>query len=149
MHCVKMHLLWFFLEGCADMSTGTACKTMFYWLSQLLYELHQKNTSAVPTRVVLGLHVRKRLFTKGWWVQNRLPRAVGMAPSAGVQGAFGQCSKTLGLDFGWTVWSQGLYLMTPVDSFQLRIFCDSILCKNSCTQWHTGVYVTGHQGVFA
>ena len=40
--------------------------------------------------------VRKRFFTRGRWAWNKLPRAVGTAPSAGVQGAFGQHCQTLG-----------------------------------------------------
>ena len=46
--------------------------------------------------------VRDRLCTRGRWARNGLPRAVGTAPSAGVQGAFGQHSQALSLNFGWS-----------------------------------------------
>jgi len=38
--------------------------------------------------------VRERGCTRGRWAWNGLPRAVGTAPSAGVQGASGQRSQT-------------------------------------------------------
>ena len=47
------------------------------------------------------LEVRERFCTRRQWAWNGLPRAVGMAPSARVQGDFGQLSQTEGLDFGW------------------------------------------------
>jgi len=46
--------------------------------------------------------VRDRLCTRGRWARNGLPRAVGTAPSAGVQGAFGRRSQTLGLNLRWS-----------------------------------------------
>ena len=46
------------------------------------------------------LGVRERVCTRGWWAWNGLPMAVDTAPSAAVQGVFGHCSQTLGLDFG-------------------------------------------------
>ena len=66
---------------------------------------------------VLGegqLRVRERVCTRGRWVWNSLPRAVGTALSAGAQGAFGQHSQTLGLISGDAVWIQGLDSMSPV-----------------------------------
>ena len=46
------------------------------------------------------LGVKERDCTTGQWAWNGLPRAVGTAPSAGVQGVFGQCSQIQALDFG-------------------------------------------------
>jgi len=40
------------------------------------------------------LGVRERGCTRGWWAWNGLPRAVGMAPSVRVHGAFGHCAQT-------------------------------------------------------
>ncbi|XP_031408762.1 collagen triple helix repeat-containing protein 1 [Meleagris gallopavo] len=50
-----------------------------------------------------------------------------MAPSAGVQGAFGQRSQTLGLDLGWSCEELGVELSDPSGSLPtLGIFYDSI-----------------------
>ena len=46
------------------------------------------------------LGVRERGCTTGRWAWNGLHRAVGTALCAGVQGAFGQCAQTWGLDLG-------------------------------------------------
>jgi len=40
------------------------------------------------------LEVRDRGCTRRRWAWNGLPRAVGTAPRAGVQGEFGHCSQT-------------------------------------------------------
>jgi len=70
------------------------------------------------------LGVRDRGCTRGRWAWNGLPRAVGTAPSAGVQGESGQRSQTLGLIWGGAVWSQGLDSMLLVGPLQLGIICD-------------------------
>ena len=63
--------------------------------------------------------VRDRGCTRGWWAWNGLPRAVGMAPSAGVQGSLGQHSQTRGLILVDAPWSQGLDSLVLVGPFQL------------------------------
>jgi len=40
------------------------------------------------------LGVRDRVCSRGLWAWNELPRAVGTAPSAGVQGVFGHRFQT-------------------------------------------------------
>jgi len=55
-------------------------------------------------------------------------RAVGMerAPlAAGVQGAFGQCSQTQSLDFGWSCVKPGVGLGDPCGSLPTLWFCGS------------------------
>jgi len=70
------------------------------------------------------LRVREWFCTRGWaW--NSLPRAVGTALSAGVQGVFGQCTQTLCL--GGPVWSWELDWMMLVDLSQLRMLCGSVI----------------------
>jgi len=61
------------------------------------------------------LGVKERDCTTGQWAWNGLPRAVGTAPSAGVQGVFGHCPQTLGL--GAAVWSQELDLIVLAGPF--------------------------------
>ena len=75
---------------------------------------------------VRGGAAGERVCTRGRWAWNSLPRAVGTAPSAGAQGAFGQRSHSLGLDLCGPMRSQGLDSMVLVGPFQLRIFCDSV-----------------------
>ena len=53
------------------------------------------------------LGVRERYCTRGWWARNSLPRAVGTAPSAGVQRASGHSSQTYDLSFGWSCGARG------------------------------------------
>jgi len=43
-----------------------------------------------------GWGLAKGSSPEGWWAWNRLLRAVGTAPSVGVQGVYGQRSQTLG-----------------------------------------------------
>ena len=90
-------------------------------ICQGLWERH----GAVSGEGQLG--VRDRVCTRGRWAWNGLPRAVGTAPSAGVQGASGQCSQTLGLNLGGAVWSQRLDSVNLVGAFQLRMFYDSMI----------------------
>jgi len=59
------------------------------------------------------LGVRERVCTRGRCAWNSLLRAVGMAPNAGTQGAFGQHSQTLGLDFGRSCVEPGVALHDP------------------------------------
>ena len=70
------------------------------------------------------LRVRKRLFARGWWAWNKLPRTVIMAPSC-------WSSKSTLWRRVWIlsgpVWNQEFYLMILVDPFQLEILCDSII----------------------
>ena len=73
------------------------------------------------------LGVSKRFFTGRWWAWNGLPRAVGTAPRATFQGAFGQRSQIVGVDFGWPVWSWGLDWIVLVGAFQLGMFCHSLV----------------------
>ena len=47
------------------------------------------------------LGVRERGCTRRQWSWNGLPRAVGTALSAGVEGAFGHCPQTYALISGW------------------------------------------------
>ena len=47
--------------------------------------------------------------------------------AAGVQGVFGQRSRTQGLDLGGAVWGQGLDLEVLVSPFQPGVFCDSMI----------------------
>ena len=59
------------------------------------------------------LGVRERGCTTGWWAWNGLPRAVGTAPSAGVQEVSGHCSQSYGLIFGWSCVEPGVELSDP------------------------------------
>jgi len=61
--------------------------------------------------------VRERFCTRGWCGWNRLPGAVGMAPSCQ---SLGSVWAALSVIEGGPVWSQGLDL--PVALFQLSIF---------------------------
>jgi len=75
------------------------------------------------------LGVRDRVWARGGWAWNGLPRAVGTAPRARAQGAFGQCSQTLGLGFEWCCVEPGLDSMVLVGPFLFRIFCDSMVLR--------------------
>ena len=66
------------------------------------------------------LGARDRVCTRGWWAWNGLPRAVGTAPRAGAQGAFGQRSQTLGLDSGWCYVELRVGLNDPCGSLPAR-----------------------------
>jgi len=59
------------------------------------------------------LGVRERGCTRGRWAWNGLPRAVGTAPSAGVQGWSGECSQPRGLNAGWSCAELGVGLDDP------------------------------------
>ena len=82
----------------------------------------------------MGLHqgrvrqgVKKRYFIKGWSGPGAgSPGQWSHPKTAGVQGAFGQCSQTQDLILGCYLWSQDLNLMILVGPFQLVIFCDSV-----------------------
>jgi len=80
------------------------------------------------------MHVLKAWTFKDREVErNSLLRAVGTAPSAGVQGASGLGSQNLGLMLGGAVCRQWLDSVIPVSTFQLRIFYDS---SNKCGLLH-------------
>lgn len=66
------------------------------------------------------LGVRARLCTIGQRAWNRLPRSVGMAPSSGVRGAFGLCSQTQDLDFGWCYVESRVGLMILLASLPIQ-----------------------------
>ena len=77
------------------------------------------------------LGARERACTRGRLAGSRLLRAVGTATSSGVQGTVGQCSQTLGMDWGGSARSQELDLVTLVRLFQLELFYDSRSAGNS------------------
>ena len=59
------------------------------------------------------LGVRERGCTTGRWAWNGMHRAVGTAPSAGVQGVSGHCSQTQGLNFECSLVQPGVGLNDP------------------------------------
>ena len=62
------------------------------------------------------LGVRERGCTRGQWAWNRLPRAVGTAPSARVQRALGYHSQTQGLNAGQCCVEAGAVLSDTCES---------------------------------
>lgn len=77
--------------------------------------------------------IRKRFCPRGWWAQDRLPRAVVMALSW-------QSSRSIWAtlrDKAWFLWdpawSQVLYSVIIVGPFQLTVFYDSMTLWNQKT----------------
>ena len=66
------------------------------------------------------------------WVLGKgsAPKYKGHGPElARAKGAFGQCSQTWGLDFGWYYVEPGAGLSDPCGSLQHRLFYDFITCN--------------------
>ena len=70
--------------------------------------------------------VGDRFCTRGRWAWNELPRAVGTAPSAGAQGAFGHHSQMEGWNLGWCYVEPTASLDDPCGAFHLGYFMISL-----------------------
>ena len=75
------------------------------------------------------LGVRDRVCSRGRWAWNRMPRAVGTAPSAGVREALDITLRHRVWLLGGAVWNPELVSVILVGLFQVGIFCDSVVLE--------------------